>query len=161
MLLFWVLYNTCAKPYCNLAKKCDHACFLQDSDLSHSLKGKQWQSGSRVYIPVNVIYKSWPYYFTWSSMHRLWRLGECAFLVQVLPTQQIPVHINGWTSKMFDAKYGIPQGSCLGPLLFILYASKLIKYHLPDAHAVLHLVQSQPQWWAIGCCRSHAKLHCG
>ena len=34
--------------------------------------------------------------------------------------------------------YGVPKGSCLGALLFIVYSSKLfevIKNHLPDAHA--------------------------
>ncbi|CAB3983322.1 RNA-directed DNA polymerase from transposon X-element [Paramuricea clavata] len=48
------------------------------------------------------------------------------------------VVINGSHSMDFPLLHGVPQGSYLGPLLFILYSSKLfdvIKNHLPDAHA--------------------------
>ena len=47
------------------------------------------------------------------------------------------VTINGVLSDRFDLSFGVPQGSCLGPLLFSVYASKyqVIKNHLPNAHA--------------------------
>ncbi|CAB3984911.1 Hypothetical predicted protein [Paramuricea clavata] len=48
------------------------------------------------------------------------------------------VLINGNYSESFSLPHGVPQGSCLGPLLFTIYASKLfeiVKCHLPDVHA--------------------------
>ena len=47
------------------------------------------------------------------------------------------ISINGTYSKKFDLDCGVPQGSCLGPLLFTIYVSKLfdiLKSHLPSAH---------------------------
>ena len=45
--------------------------------------------------------------------------------------------INESLSKPFKLECGVPQGCCLGPLLFTLYPSELfeiIKYHLPMIH---------------------------
>ena len=47
------------------------------------------------------------------------------------------IMINESLSKPFKLECGVPQGSCLGTLLFTLYTSELfeiIKYHLPMIH---------------------------
>ena len=48
------------------------------------------------------------------------------------------VAVNGELSDRSHLSFGVPQGSCLGPLLFSVYAGKLfevIKTHLPNVHA--------------------------
>ena len=55
------------------------------------------------------------------------------------------VSINGSFSEDFPLPHGVPQGSCLGTLLFTIYASKLfeiLKHHLPDVHAYANDNQS-------------------
>ena len=47
------------------------------------------------------------------------------------------VSLNGGISKRFELQYGVPEGSCLRPVLFVLYVSKffqILKSQLPDAH---------------------------
>ena len=47
------------------------------------------------------------------------------------------VSVNGSLSHQFPLKQGAPQGSCLGPLLFIIYTHNLfqiVKRHLPQVH---------------------------
>ena len=52
------------------------------------------------------------------------------------------VSFNGTLSKPFDLMCGVPQGSCLGPLLFTIHVSKLfqiLKHHLPSVHTLCGL----------------------
>ena len=48
------------------------------------------------------------------------------------------VSIDGSLSEHFSLECGVPQGSCLGPLLFLIYASKLfgvVEDQLPHCYA--------------------------
>ena len=60
------------------------------------------------------------------------------WIASYLSARSQRVMINGVLSDKFDLSFGVPKGSCLGPLLFSAYASKLfqvIKNHLPNAYA--------------------------
>ena len=60
-----------------------------------------------------------------------------SWLKSFLSGRKQRVVIGQQQSEDFDVISGVPQGSCLGPLLFIMYTSQLfhlVKKHLPTAH---------------------------
>ena len=87
----------------------------------------------------------------WSNMTNMTKqlglngtaLSWCCSYLSVR-TQQISVQ--GALSNVFYLRYGVPQGSCLGPLLFKMYSSKIfdiVGHHLPQ----------------INCYTDDSKLH--
>ena len=63
--------------------------------------------------------------------------GASSWFRSYLSQRSQRIAIRGTVSEKFDVPHGVPQGSCLGPLLFTIYASKLfdvIEKHLPISH---------------------------
>ena len=63
-------------------------------------------------------------------------------------TQQIS--IDGTLSVKFDLECSVPQGSCLGPLLFVVYASKI--FEIVDNHNLeIHCYADDSQLYLSFC----------
>ena len=59
------------------------------------------------------------------------------WLSSFLVSRKQRVLVNGRQFRDFAVNTGVPQGSCLGPILFIMYASRLfhvVKSYLPNVH---------------------------
>ena len=59
------------------------------------------------------------------------------------------ISIHGTLSRCFSLDCGVPRGSCLGPLLFVIYTSRLfdvIEKHLPEVHCFADDTQLYPSF---------------
>ena len=76
----------------------------------------------------------------WSDMGHIWPhiiYAPLDWFASYLSGRSQRILFDGVTSDSFDLGSGVSQGSCLCPLLFVMYTSKLfeiVQAHLPDVH---------------------------
>lgn len=84
-----------------------------------------------MYIKNGRLESDWSFW-VWSGNH--WRCTPGSSHIYHIGSS---VSVNGGLSMKFPLNQGVPQGSCLGPLLFTVYTRKLfqiVEDHLPQVH---------------------------
>jgi len=68
------------------------------------------------------------FYSSWTSFILVWHFSTALYWIKsYLLNRSFYVNIENSKSSVFQLLYGVPQGSVLGPILFILYTTPLSK----------------------------------
>ena len=74
------------------------------------------------------------------------------FIIEYLKNRKCYIEMNKVTSAIFDIEKGVPQGSCLGPILFLLFHCEMAQRIPAATHAHLFaddlaLIVNASPWW--------------
>ncbi len=132
----------CPLPDCASAYRDGHstesALIKVQSDILHNMQRQRVTL--LVLIDLSAAFDTIDHTILFDTLERKFGISGIAleWHKSYLHGHQQCVNINGTRSCPLNLKYGVPQGSCLGPVLFSQYASTIfdvIKKHLEGAHA--------------------------
>jgi hypothetical protein len=74
------------------------------------------------------------------------------FIIQYLKNRQCYIELNGRISDILNIEKGVPQGSCLGPILFLLFHCTLAQELTSATHTHLYaddlaIIITASPWW--------------
>ena len=135
------MQSNCPLPECSSAYRKGHstetALVKVQSDILRNME--QQKVTLLVLIDLSAAFDTVDHNIVMDVLHTRFGLSETVldWHKSYLSSRRQCVLINGVRSVISDLAYGVPQGSCLGPIIFTQYASSLfdvIHKHLENAH---------------------------
>ena len=122
---------------------------LGELPLFHETPGLVLRFTCDFYTEISVTFTPViiPYWYCLSnSSSDFWKSTTCEWFKSYLQGRNQIVSINGVESELTELKHGVPQGSVLGHLLFLIYINDLNTcisnskvYHFADDTNLLHI----------------------